>query len=116
MARKWNPDAMDTLMLLAPRTATLGYQGHGDFGMDDDGLVRRPRSEEEVPFVFTGVSIAHPRLFENAPEGKFSLNVLWDEAIASGRAYGLRHEGIWMHVGTPEALREAEECIAREQG
>jgi len=116
MARKWNPDIMDTLLLLAPCETTLGYEGHGDFGMDDDGLVRRPRPEEPVPFVFTGVSLAHPRLFKNAPEGKFSLNVLWDEAIASGRACGLCHEGIWMHVGTPEAVREAEECIAREQG
>jgi MurNAc alpha-1-phosphate uridylyltransferase len=116
MARKWNPDIMDTLLLLAPCETTLGYEGRGDFNMDAGDLVRRPRSGEEVPFVFTGVSLAHPRLFKNAPEGKFSLNVLWDEAIASGRACGLRHEGIWMHVGTPEAVREAEECIAREQG
>jgi len=116
MARKWNPDIMDTLLLLAPCETTLGYEGRGDFDMDAGGLVRRPSSGEEVPFVFTGVSIAHQRFFENAPEGKFSLNVLWDEAIASGRAYGLRHEGIWMHVGTPQAVHEAEECIAREQG
>jgi len=116
LARMWDPDVMDTLMLLAHCATTLGYDGRGDFIMDADGLVSRPRSEEQVPFVFTGVSIAHARLFESAPEGKFSLNVLWDEAIARGRAHGLRHEGIWMHVGTPEAVREAEECIAREQG
>lgn len=116
MAEMWNPDAVDTLMLLAPCAATLGYDGSGDFGMDAGGLVRRPQAGEQVPFVFTGVSLAHPRLFEDAPEGKFSLNVLWDRAIAKGRAYGLRHAGIWMHVGTLEAVREAEECIAREQG
>lgn len=116
MARMWNPDSMDTLMLLAPCATTLGYDGHGDFGMDAGGLVRRPLAGARAPFVFTGVSLAHPRLFEGAPEGKFSLNVLWDRAIAQGRAYGLRHDGIWMHVGTPEAVREAEECIAREQG
>lgn len=116
MAQDWKPEIMDTLMLLAPCATTLGYPGSGDFDMDAGGLVRRPRAGEQVPFVFTGVSLAHPRLFENAPEGKFSLNVLWDRAIAKGRAFGLRHEGIWMHVGTPEALSEAEECIAREQG
>ena len=116
MARMWNPDIMDTLMLLAPCGKTLGYDGIGDFGMDADGLVHRREAGGPVPFVFTGVSIAHARLFEGAPEGKFSLNLLWDEAIAKGRAFGLRHAGIWMHVGTPEALSEAEECIAREQG
>ena len=116
MVRMWNPDAMDTLMLLAPCATTLGYPGRGDFEMDARSLIRRPEAGKQVPFVFAGVSLAHPRLFEGAPEGKFSLNVLWDRAIAKGRAYGLRFEGIWMHVGTPEALSEAEECIAREQG
>lgn len=116
MARIWDPDAMDTLLLLAPCETTLGYDGNGDFDMDAGGLVSRPRKGKGVPFVFTGVSIAHARMFEGVPEGKFSLNVLWDKAIAQGRAFGLRHDGIWMHVGTPEAVLEAEECIAREQG
>jgi MurNAc alpha-1-phosphate uridylyltransferase len=67
-----------------------------------------------VPFVFTGVSIAHPRMFENAPRGRFSLNKLWDEAIDKGRLFGVRLEGLWMHVGTPEALTEAERWIESE--
>ena len=116
MARAWNPDIMDTLLLLAPCEKTLGYDGKGDFDMDAGGLVRRPLEGEGVPFVFTGVSIAHARLFEHSRPGKFSLNILWDRAIKEGRVFGLRHEGIWMHVGTPQAVREAEECIAREQG
>jgi len=67
-----------------------------------------------VPFVFTGVSIAHPRMFANAPAGRFSLNKLWDEAIDKGRLFGIRLEGLWMHVGTPEALTEAERWIESE--
>jgi MurNAc alpha-1-phosphate uridylyltransferase len=114
MADGWNPDIMDTLLLLAPVSATLGYQGRGDFDMDANGIIRRPDEGEEAPFVFTGVSLADMRLFESCPEGKFSLNVLWDKAIASGRAHALLLEGTWMHVGTPEAVREAEGCMARE--
>ncbi len=82
--------------------------------MDANGIIRRPDEGEEAPFVFTGVSLADMRLFESCPEGKFSLNVLWDKAIASGRAHALLLEGTWMHVGTPEAVREAEGCMARE--
>ena len=104
---------MDSLMLLAlghaqPRlrgraatsgwTRTAGWSGAGERQM--------------APFVFTGVSIAHPRLFEGAPDGAFSLNLLWDRAIERGRLYGVRLEGLWMHVGTPEALTEAERWIA----
>jgi MurNAc alpha-1-phosphate uridylyltransferase len=58
------------------------------------------------------VSIAHPRLFKASPEGAFSLNLVWNQAIAAGRAFGMRMEGIWMHVGTPDALAQAEQCLS----
>ena len=116
MARAWNPDMMDTLLLLAPIHDTLGYQGRGDFDMNKDGLVSRLDEGEEVPFVFTGVSLARKSLFEGCPEGKFSLNVLWDRSIARGRVYGMRLEGAWMHVGTPEAVREAGERLHHGNG
>jgi MurNAc alpha-1-phosphate uridylyltransferase len=61
-----------------------------------------------VPFAFAGVSLCDARLFEGAPDGKFSLNLLWDRALAEGRLYGMRLDGHWMHVGTPAALAEAE--------
>jgi N-acetyl-alpha-D-muramate 1-phosphate uridylyltransferase len=43
----------------------------------------------------------------------FSLNRIFDEAIAGGRLQGLRLDGIWMHVGTPDAIPEAEAAIRR---
>jgi N-acetyl-alpha-D-muramate 1-phosphate uridylyltransferase len=110
----WDPDRMDSLMLLASAATSLGYEGLGDFGMEKDGLLSRRGERQTVPFVFTGVSIAHPRLFEGAPQGVYSLNRLWDRAIDSGRLYGIRLDGLWMHVGTPEALVEAERWIERE--
>lgn len=111
LAAAWDPGTMDTLLLLAPVIGTLGYDGRGDFQMDANHAVFRPAEGQMAPYVFTGVSIAHPRLFDDAPEGAFSLNLLWDRAIAAGRAFGLGHEGTWMHVGTPKAVGEAEARI-----
>ncbi len=109
----WDDTRMDCLMLLALASSSYGYQGRGDFGFDADGRIRRRKNQQEiVPFAFTGVSIAHPRLFANAPGGVFSLNKMWDQAIEAGRAFGLRMEGIWMHVGTPEALAQAEQALS----
>ncbi len=116
MALSWNPDVMDTLLLLAPVRGAPGYAGRGDFNLGADGKLSRPDEGKETPFVFTGVSLAHQRLFAGAPEGKFSLNILWDRAIAAGRVHGLRHDGMWMHVGTPDALRQAEESMRRARG
>jgi N-acetyl-alpha-D-muramate 1-phosphate uridylyltransferase len=107
----WDGERMDCLLMLAPASISQGYQGRGDFALEADGRIRRRGEQEVVPFVFAGVSIAHPRLFEGSPEGPFSLNVLWSRSIAAGRAWGVRMEGVWMHVGTPEALAQAEQCL-----
>lgn len=109
----FDAERMDSLLLLALGATSLGYDGHGDFLMGPDGLLTRRPERDEAPFAFTGVSIAHPRLFEGAPDGRFSLNVLWDRAIARQRLFGLRLDGVWMHVGTPQAIEDAERWIAR---
>lgn len=115
LMQTWDDDRMDCLMLLALASHSLGYQGRGDFAFEADGRIRRRRVEQEiVPFAFTGVSLAHPRLFEGSPEGVFSLNAVWNTAIAAGRAYGTRMEGTWMHVGSPDALAQAEQQLTRE--
>ena len=111
----FDPDRMDSLMLLAPLATSLGYEGYGDFGMEADGRLVRRGDRPEVPYVFAGVSIAHPKLFEGAPQGRFSLNKVWDRAIERGRLYGHTLDGIWMHVGTPEAVAEAERRMILEE-
>ena len=113
MLEAWNPAAMDCLLLLAAAADSIGYAARGDFAMDRDGRLTR-RGANEVPFAFAGVSLCDERLFEDAPDGCFSLNLLWDRALAKGRLYGMELDGNWMHVGTPEALAEAEIAFERE--
>ena len=74
-------------------------------------LLARRGEGEVVPFAFAGVSLCDERLFKDAPEGRFSLNLLWDRALSRGRLYGMRMDGRWMHVGTPEALAAAEDRL-----
>jgi N-acetyl-alpha-D-muramate 1-phosphate uridylyltransferase len=109
----WDSEIMDSLMLLATPAHSIGYDGFGDFNIDGAGRLTRRIAGETAPFVFAGVSIAHPRLFEGAPSGAFSLNHMWDRAIASGRLYGLPLTGLWMHVGTPEAVEQAGQLLSR---
>lgn len=108
----WDNATMDSLMLVAPIATSVGYDGAGDFQMDASGRLTRQTGARLAPFVFAGVSIAHPRLFDDAPNGAFSLNRPWNAAIEKGRLFGVRLEGIWMHVGTPTAIAEAENAIA----
>lgn len=109
----WDAERMDALMLLASPSRSLGYDGRGDFMMDSGGRLTRRPAQLVAPFAFAGVSIMHPRLMQGCEPGRFSLNKPWDGAIARGRLYGVRMEGTWMHVGTPEALSEAESWSER---
>lgn len=113
LTQAFDAERMDSLLLLAPSADSLGYDGHGDFVMAPDGTLARRREGQETPFVFSGVSIAHPRLFDGVPVAPFSLNTLWDRAMTRGRLFGLRLEGTWMHIGTPRALDDAERWIDR---
>ncbi|MEE8438563.1 MAG: nucleotidyltransferase family protein [Micropepsaceae bacterium] len=108
MQERWDPEKMDALMLLAPCATSIGYDGPGDFEMDPGGRLRRRVEMKLAPFVWTGLQIVHPRLFDGAPSGRFSINPLWDKAIENERLFGIRLDGVWMHVGTPEAKSEAE--------
>lgn len=112
LAEAWDAARMDALLLLEPVGPAFGYDGPGDFFRADDGRLQRRSDASTAPLVFTGVQILHPRLFADAPVGPFSLNTLHDRAQATTRLFGLVHDGDWLHVGTPEALTEAESWFA----
>jgi N-acetyl-alpha-D-muramate 1-phosphate uridylyltransferase len=107
----WDSDHMDCLLMLALASSAVGYTGRGDFSHEADGRIRRRRSDESVPFVYTGVQIVHPRLFADAPDGAFSFNTLWNRAMLQGRAYAMRMNGLWLHVGSPAERAAAEAAL-----
>jgi MurNAc alpha-1-phosphate uridylyltransferase len=110
MMAHFDPDRMDILLMVAPTVTTIGWGNRGDFRMLQDGRLERAGRHEVVPFAYCGVAILKPELFANRPE-VFSLNRLFDEAQEAGRLHGLRLDGLFMHVGTPEALAEAEAAL-----
>jgi MurNAc alpha-1-phosphate uridylyltransferase len=112
LGNAFDRNAMDALLLLAPTTGSIGYSGRGDFAMAPDGRLRRRAEREVVPFVYAGAAILSPALFAGAPTGAFPLTLLFDRAAEHDRLFGLRLEGLWMHVGTPEAVAAAEAALA----
>jgi MurNAc alpha-1-phosphate uridylyltransferase len=112
MKLAWDDGAMDGLLLLAAMTTAMGYEGTGDFRMDALGHLSRVPERETAAFAYTGVQIVHPRLFDGAPDGAFSTNTMWNRAIARKRLYGTKLDGVWIHVGTPDARDQAEKYLA----
>jgi MurNAc alpha-1-phosphate uridylyltransferase len=102
---------MDILLLMAPTADSIGYSGSGDYAMLPDGALRRRKEREVVPFVYAGVAILSPAIFAGSPSGEFALTKLFDRASEQGRLFGLRLDGLWMHVGTPDAVQAAEQAF-----
>lgn len=111
MLDAWDPATMDMLLLVAPTSAATGYDGRGDFFMNADGVLARRGEKLVAPFVYAGVIITTPAMFQDTPDGPFSLNLLFDRALAKDRLRGLRLDGQWLHVGTPDAIPLAEEQL-----
>jgi MurNAc alpha-1-phosphate uridylyltransferase len=111
LAEAFDPVRMDILLLMAPTASSIGYTGRGDYAMLPDGALRKRRENHVVPFVYAGAAIMSPATFAQAPAGEFSLTKMFDRANGEERLFGLRLDGLWMHVGTPDAVAAAEEAF-----
>jgi N-acetyl-alpha-D-muramate 1-phosphate uridylyltransferase len=107
----WDPARMAALLLLANRDSSIGYEGRGDFHFASSGKLTRRRASEVSPHVFAGVSVLKPELFSGIAVREFSLNAIFDRAIAHDGLYGVELDGVWMHAGTPQALLGAENYL-----
>ena len=113
LSARWNADEMDALLLLVPHARAINFTGKGDFHMDPLGRLSRRRSGHIAPYIYTGIQLVSHRLLRDAPEGKFSTNILWSRAIEEGRLFGAVFTGLWFEVGTPEAIAPTEEALRR---
>jgi MurNAc alpha-1-phosphate uridylyltransferase len=111
LSRRWDPEAMDALLLVVPHARAMNFNGPGDFHMDPMGRLSRRRDGRIAPFIYTGIQLVSHRLLREAPQPPFSTNILWNRAIAEGRLYGISFTGLWFEVGTPQAIRPTEEAL-----
>ena len=109
----WDAERMDALVMVVPHKRAANFDGPGDFHLDAAGKVSRRQPGRIAPFIYTGIQLVAQRLLRDAPEGKFSTNILWNRAIEEGRLYGLPFTGEWFEVGTPQAIRPTEDALSR---
>jgi N-acetyl-alpha-D-muramate 1-phosphate uridylyltransferase len=113
LARSFDPETMDILLLVAAGAGAVGVDWPGDFIMTHDGRLQPREPRHVAPFVYTGVGILKPQLFAGETAEVFRLAPFFHTAAAKGRLYGVRLDGLWVHVGRPESIAEAETAIDR---
>lgn len=108
MADQFDPETMDGLLLLADRQRCLGFPGPGDFFLADDNTLTRRGEAASAPWAYAGLRIIKPQAFDHEPIEPFSVLRKWDKSIKDRRLFGMPLDHFWLHVGTPEALEDAE--------
>jgi N-acetyl-alpha-D-muramate 1-phosphate uridylyltransferase len=110
LAQAWDETKMDILLLAQSRSRAVGY----DKG--EDHLFVKPANtfgwqEQDAPYIFAGLGIIHPRVFQHAPEGKFSVKILWHQALAQNRLFCVPHQGPWFQTGTEKDIKDTERIL-----
>ncbi|MEI5679091.1 nucleotidyltransferase family protein [Mesorhizobium sp. CCNWLW179-1] len=111
LALAWDASRMDILLMLSDLDSATGHSGGTDFLAAPDGTLARAAGDP-TGMIYAGAAIVHPRIFEGAAPTPHSLNLYFDRAISDGRLFGMKMEGQWITVGTPDAIAPAEAVVA----
>ncbi len=112
VAAAWDPDRMDVCLLTASTAESMGFHDTGDLFISDAGEVRFKVAGESAPLVYVGVHIAKPSVVASGPDGPFGLLPIWKQLTETGRVHGVSPNGLWMHVGDPQARDAAQARLA----
>lgn len=110
LAQHWEDAKMDFLLLAQSKARAVGHD------QGEDHLFIKPENTlgwnaVDAPYIISGIGILHPRVLRDAPEGKFSVKVLWRKALAQNRLFCLPHHGRWFQTGTLADIRKTEEAL-----
>jgi len=112
LARVFDPERTDAVLLLQRTVTAVGYDGSGDYLLDQVGRPHRRGEREIAPYLFAGVQLLHRRLFDGMTDRIFSLVRLFDRAEQAGRLRAIVHDGEWYHIGTPTGLEATRERLS----
>jgi MurNAc alpha-1-phosphate uridylyltransferase len=112
LAAGFDPERMSARLMLAAMDQCLGFDGAGDFFMDEHGALSFRDALPHTPWAYMGVQIIDPRIVDEEPLAPFSFTRVWRRLQKAGRLYGAPLGGYWMHVGDPGARAAAEARLA----
>lgn len=112
LARGFDPSRMSARLMLADMSQCLGFEGAGDFFMDEHGELSFRDALPHAPWAYMGVQIVDPSVVDEEPLEPFSFTRIWRRLAKQGRLYGAPLGGYWMHVGDPDARAQAETRLA----
>ena len=107
LIKNYNTKNMDFLLLLDNFKNSIGYYNKGDFAFSSKNRPSRISRNMNNGLAYTGWQILNPKVTNEVKKNVFSLNFCYDNAIKNNSIWGIINSQKWLHIGTMEALKEA---------
>ena len=87
----------------------MEHNPNGDFALAENSTVHSGSGQGGQMLTFSGIGVYDPALFADTPPHQAAkLAPLLRAAMDAGQVSGEAHQGLWLDVGTPERLAEAD--------
>ncbi len=77
------------------------WKKEGDFSLQKGKI----HNCGDTKHTYSGIAVYHPRFFDSAPTGKWSVVPLLRETVDKQLVTGELHQGLWHDAGTPDRLK-----------
>lgn len=101
-------DSEDIVLLCVQPARASGFARSHDFCLDPMGRITR---DYGAPVIYGGVALMGRSVFNDTPDGPFSLNLLFEAALERENLKGVVLDAPWFHVGDPAGLAAAEQAL-----
>ncbi len=110
--QKYQKNDCDILLGLKKTGEVLGYEGEGDFNLDEKTGKILASENKSRDYVFVGLQIINPEILKFAPENFFSMNYFYKNADALGiKIKGVELKSKFFHISDVKGLKAIEEVL-----
>jgi len=85
-------------LLVVNKNKSFDQSFKGDFNLENNLISRK--DTDDLKYIYTGVQIIKPDVFNNLSLKVFSINKIWDELIQNKVLFGKESNINFLHVST----------------
>ena len=91
-------------LLVVNKNKSFDQSFKGDFNLENN-LINR-KDGDNLNFIYTGLQIIKPEVFNDLSEEVFSINRIWDKLIQRNELYGMESNINFLHVSTLDIYKK----------
>ena len=104
MQSEFSSNKKKCLMLIVKKTKSFDKNFKGDFNLEKN-LIKKEKNKN-LKYIYTGMQILDPSVFNKINEKVFSMNKIWDKLIEKNQLFGLESNIDFLHVSNIDIYKK----------